>query len=67
MEKNLGMIDRGIRNILALSVGVLYYTNIISGKTAMVLGIIGFYLAITSMVAFCPLYLLFKIRTIRNQ
>jgi hypothetical protein len=37
--------------------------NIITGKWAMILGIIAGIFALTSVVSFCPLYVLFKIKT----
>ncbi len=66
MEKNMSMGDRGIRNIFAVIVVVLFYMEIISGTLLIVLGATAFYFALTSMVAFCPIYYLFKINTIKK-
>jgi hypothetical protein len=63
MKKNMGTIDRIIRVILALLIGVLYQTGAISGAAAVILGIIAVIFLITGFVGFCPAYLPFKIST----
>jgi small-conductance mechanosensitive channel len=63
MKKNMGTVDRSIRVLLALVVGVLYFTNQISGTAAIVLGLFAAIFLLTSFMAFCPLYLPFKIST----
>ena len=63
MKANMGTIDRVLRIIIALVIGILYFTNILSG----VLGIIALVLAVifvlTSLISFCPLYLPFGLST----
>lgn len=63
MKANLGKVDCIIRTILAMVVAMLYYFGKISGKTALVLGIIALILLLTSLFSFCPLYVPFKIST----
>ncbi|MCX6145192.1 MAG: DUF2892 domain-containing protein [Ignavibacteriales bacterium] len=63
MKKNMGTVDRSIRVLLALIVAVLYFTNQISGTAAIVLGLFAVIFLITSFMAFCPLYVPFKIST----
>jgi Protein of unknown function (DUF2892) len=63
MTKNMGTIDRIIRVILALTVAVLIYLKILTGIPAIILGIIAAVFILTSIIAFCPLYLPFKIST----
>lgn len=63
MPKNMGTIDRVIRVMLAAVVAVLYFTNLISGTTAIILGILAIIFVITSMIGFCPLYVPLKIST----
>ncbi len=63
MTKNMGNIDRGIRVLLAVVIAVLYFTNVISGTTALILGILAVIFLLTSVVSFCPLYAPFKINT----
>ncbi|SEG34671.1 YgaP family membrane protein [Flavobacterium urumqiense] len=66
MKKNMGSVDRIIRTALAILVAVLYFTNIISGTLALVLGALAIIFLITSFVSFCPLYSLFNFST-RNK
>ena len=66
MKKNMGVLDRIIRVSLAVLVAVLYFTNVISGTWAIILGVLSLVLLLTSLVSFCPLYTLFGIST-RNE
>jgi amino acid transporter len=63
MKKNMGMVDRIIRIVLAILIGVLYLAGAISGAAAVILGIIAIAFLITGFVGFCPVYLPFKIST----
>ena len=66
MKPNMGNLDRTIRVMAAIAVGILYFTNAISGTTALILlGLAGIML-LTSMISFCPLYLPFGISTRRK-
>jgi amino acid transporter len=67
MKKNMGTIDRVIRVILAVIVGILYLTGNISGIAAIILGILAIIFILTSLIGFCPLYAPFKISTIRKK
>lgn len=61
--KNMGTTDRGIRILLAITIAVLYFGGIVSGITAIILGIIAAILLLTSLVGFCPAYYPFNIST----
>lgn len=63
----MGFADKIIRFILAISVGVLYYTNVINGTLAIVLGALAVVFILTSFVSFCPLYLPFGINTRKDK
>ena len=63
MNLNMGALDRGIRIIAALAVGVLYFMGQISGTAAIVLGALASVFVLTSLVGTCPLYLPFKLST----
>lgn len=67
MEKNMGLADKGIRLVLAALVAVLYFVNIISGTTAILLGILAVVFVFTSFISFCPLYLPFGISTCKKN
>lgn len=66
MKKNMGAVDRIIRVSLAVLVAVLYFTNVISGTWAIILGVLSIVFLLTSLVSFCPLYTIFGIST-RNE
>ena len=59
----MGNIDRIARVIVAAVIGVLYFTGIIGGKLALILGILAVIFLVTSLVKFCPLYVPFKLST----
>ena len=63
MTKNMGTIDRVIRVIIALTVGVLYFMGLISGTVALILGVLAVVFVLTSLVSTCPLYLPFGLST----
>ena len=65
--KNMGTADRIIRFILAAAVAVLYFTKVISGTLAIILGIIAIIFIVTSLVGFCPLYVPLKIKTCKKK
>ena len=63
MKQNMGTVDRIVRTLLAVAVGVLYYLGIISGTVAIVLGALAVIFLLTSLISFCPLYLPFRLST----
>lgn len=63
MKLNMGTADRIVRILAALAIAVLYFTNLISGTTAMVLLIVAGIFILTSFIGVCPLYLPLKIST----
>ncbi len=66
MKANMGTIDRIARVVLAATVGVLYFLNVISGTVAIVLGAVAVIFVLTSLVGTCPLYLPFGLSTRKN-
>ncbi len=67
MKKNMGTADKVIRILIAVVIGVLYFTNAISGTLAIVLGILAIVFVLTSFISFCPLYLPFGINTFKKK
>ena len=59
----MGGVDRIIRFIVAVGVGVLYYLGIVTGTIAYVLLTLAVIFLLTSFVSFCPLYSLFGLST----
>lgn len=63
MKKNMGIVDRIIRVIIALVLIVLYGMNMFTGVIETVLLILAGIFILTSLVSFCPLYFPFGIKT----
>jgi hypothetical protein len=63
MKANMGLVDRGIRTLLAVLVGILYFTGQISGTAAIILGVLAIVFLLTSAISFCPLYTLIGLST----
>jgi hypothetical protein len=67
MKKNMGMIDRLIRVLIAVVVVILYFTGNISGTLAIVLLIFSGIFILTSLIGVCPLYIPFGIKTCKKK
>jgi hypothetical protein len=63
----MGPADRIIRLVLVAVIAVLYLTKQISGTWAVILGILAVIFFVTSLVGFCPLYVPFRISTIKKK
>jgi uncharacterized membrane protein YccC len=63
MKANMGTLDRAVRIIIAIVVGVLYYMGIIEGTVGYVLMALAVIFLATSFISFCPLYWPFGIST----
>ena len=63
----MGLADKIIRILIAAVVIILYYTDVISGTLAIILLIISGIFILTSIISFCPLYLLFGINTKKKR
>lgn len=59
----MGPADRVIRLLVAVAVIGLYFGNLISGTTAIILLVLAAVFILTSFMGFCPLYLPFGIFT----
>ena len=67
MKKNMGTIDRIIRFIIFIVIGILYLADLISGIAAIILLIIAAIFLLTSIFARCPLYLPFGLSTRKKE
>ncbi len=63
MKKNMGGIDKIVRLLVALLMVLAYFQGIVTGILGIILLIIAFIFVITSVISFCPIYLLFGIST----
>lgn len=67
MKANMGTADKVIRVLIAIVIGILIYTDVLTGTLAVVLGVLAIVFVLTSLVSFCPLYTLFGIRTCKTK
>ena len=67
MKQNMGTVDRVIRTVVAVLVGVLYFTGVIGGTLGIVLGVVAVIFLLTSLVSFCPLYTLIGVSTCAKE
>lgn len=67
MKPNMGTADKIIRIAIAVLIAVLYFTNVISGTVGIILLVLAAVFVLTSLISFCPLYLLFGINTCKKK
>lgn len=67
MNKNLGKIDRTVRIVAALAIGILILAGTLTGLPAIILGVVAVVLILTGVVSFCPLYAALKFSTRKNE
>lgn len=67
MKKNMGLLDRVIRTVIALIIVGLYLAGRISGTVAVLLGIVAAVFLVTSSIGTCPGYLPFGFSTRRER
>jgi hypothetical protein len=67
MKKNMGLIDKVVRILVAIVVIALYFTNVISGVLAIILLIFAGVFILTSLLGFCPLYIPFGLNTGKKE
>jgi hypothetical protein len=66
MKRNMSNLDRIIRVVLAAVFAYLYFGGIVTGALGIVLVVLAAVFLLTSVVAFCPLYVPFKISTYKG-
>lgn len=57
----MGITDRVIRVIIAVTIIILFFTNVISGTLGFILLIFAGIFVLTSIFGFCPVYSIFGI------
>jgi hypothetical protein len=67
MKLNMGAIDRAARLVIAAIIAILIFTGQITGTLAIVLGIVGVVLFVTSLIGWCPAYLPFGLSTRKGE
>jgi len=59
----MGLIDRGLRVLVALVLAFLYYNGTLTGTWGVVALVIAVVFLLTSLVSFCPLYTIIGLNT----
>ena len=67
MKRNMGLADRIIRLFIVLVVAVLIFAKVLTGALAIILAVLAVIFLLTSLFAFCPLYLPFKFSTFKKK
>jgi hypothetical protein len=67
LNKNMGVIDRIVRTIIAALFGYLYFSGIVTGALGIILLILGIVFLGTSLISFCPLYTPFNFSTVKEE
>lgn len=67
VKKNVNSIDKVIRILLAIVLGVLIFTSQVTGILAIVFGVLAVVLVLTSVLSFCPIYALLNLSTIKKS
>ncbi|KPL14760.1 hypothetical protein AMJ74_02765 [candidate division WOR_3 bacterium SM1_77] len=63
MKLNMGSLDRILRLLLTLVVVILLITGVLKGALTVILGIVAIIFFVTSVIGFCPLYVIFGLST----
>lgn len=63
MKRNMSNTDRLVRIVVAAVLVYLYFSGTVTGVPGIVLLVLGGVLVLTSLVAFCPLYVPLGIST----
>jgi hypothetical protein len=66
MKKNLGLIDRLARVLIAVVIGILFFTGILTGTLGIVLMILAGVFLLTAILGICPLYLAARFSTLKG-
>lgn len=66
MKRNMSNTDRLIRVVVAALFAALYFSGMVTGVLGIILLVLGAVFLLTSVVAFCPLYLPFKFSTYKE-
>ncbi len=67
MKKNMGIVDRVARVIVAVILAILFFTKVITGTLGIVLLVIAGVFVLTSLISFCPLYIPFGLSTCKKE
>lgn len=67
MKKNVGVIDRVVRVIIAAVLAILYFAEVVTGTLGIIFLVVAAISLITAAFRFCGAYALFGVNTCRNK
>ena len=67
MKTNMGKWDKVLRFLLAVTVALLVYYDLLQGPLAYIFIVVAVVFFLTSLTGFCPLYGLFGINSIKRR
>ena len=67
MKKNLNLIDRVVRILLAAVLGILIINGTITGIAGILAGIFAIVFLATGIISFCPIYHVLGISTSKKE
>lgn len=67
MKKNMGATDKRLRVLIAITIVLLYYFELIQGTLAYILLAFAIVFVLTSLISFCPLYRPLGINTCKKN
>lgn len=67
MKKNMGLVDKTVRILVAALFAVLYFTNVVTGTLGIVMLVVAGVFVLTSLISFCPLYPLLGMNTSKSK
>ena len=66
MQRNISNIDRIVRLVISALFVYLYVSGIVPGTFGIVLVVLAVVFTLTTVVAFCPIYAIFKLSTYKS-
>jgi hypothetical protein len=67
MKKNVGSIDKIVRLLLAALFIILFFTHVVVGVFGYILLALAAILILTSLFSFCPIWMLFGVKTCKTK
>jgi len=67
MKKNMGLVDRILRSIVAITLITLYIFDVITGTIGIILVVLSSIMLLSSIIGNCPPYSLMGINTCKKK
>ena len=67
MKKNVGSIDKIVRLLLAAVFIILFFTHVVVGIFGYILLALAAILILTSLFSFCPIWMIFGVKTCKTK